>query len=218
MLGGLSEERRRLLRSMFAKAKKGRTWFSIDVAATASALKEPRERLVAALNDLEDQGELTLQVAGLRLGYRFLERPGSAEELARTIHERFQQSETRDVARLGQVIELASLPSCTVRAVLDYFGESLSEDCGHCDRCLGESIPPMPPVREADLTTEEREVVASLLAGGHEALASPRQMARFLCGLASPAASRARLTRDSRFGRLAHLRFAAVMEAAEQVA
>ena len=49
-------------------------------------------------------------------------------------------------------------------------------------------------------------LIASLAGEAHTALASPRQMARFLCGLASPSASRAGLTRDSRFGHF--LRFA----------
>ena len=217
MLEGLDETRQRFLRSMFANAKKGRTWFSIDIAATAESLNERRERLITALNYFEEQGDLTLKVAGLRHGYRFVQRPASADELVRNIHARFQQSEARDIARLGQVVELASMPSCTVRAVLDYFGESLDADCGHCDRCLGESIPPMPPVREPKFTAEERGMVTSLLAEKHPALASPRQLARFLCGLPSPAASHAGLTRDSRFGRIAHMRFGTVVDVAEQV-
>ena len=207
MLEGLDEARTRFLRSLFAQAKKGRTWFSIDIAAAAGVLHERRERLIAALNYFEDQGDLTLKVADLRHGYRFVQRPPSADELVRTIYERFQQSEARDIARLAQVVELASMPSCTVRTVLDYFGESLGADCGHCDRCLGEPIPTMPPLKDPELTAEDHAMVASLLAEKHSALASPRQLARFLCGLPSPAASKAGLTRDSRFGHFSHMRF-----------
>jgi ATP-dependent DNA helicase RecQ len=49
----------------------------------------------------------------------------------------------------------------------------------------------------------------------HAALATPRQLARFLCGMASPAAVRARLTRNSAFGMLADLPFSEVLAIAE---
>ena len=212
MLEGLDAERTRFLRSMFARATKARTWFTIDIAATAIALNEPRERLVSALNHFEDQGDLILKVAGLRRGHRFVNRPDSADALARMIYERFQESEARDIARIGQVVELAAMERCTVRKVLDYFGETLEADCGHCDRCLGEPIPPMPPLRDEAVMEEGMALIAALAGEAHTALASPRQMARFLCGLASPSASRAGLTRDSRFGHFAHMHFGTVME------
>ena len=43
------------------------------------------------------------------------------------------------------------------------------------------------------------------------ALGAPRQRARFLCGITSPATSRAKLTRDALFGVLAERRFADVL-------
>jgi ATP-dependent DNA helicase RecQ len=215
MLAGLDAERVRFLRAMFSRAKKGRTWFSIDIAETAKALNEERQRLVAALNHFEESGDLTLKVAGLRHGYRFRRRPGgSGSQFAATIHERFLRSEARDIERIQQVVELASMDSCTVRKVLDYFGESLSSNCGHCDRCFGEPISPMPPDSGTKLTSADRETIASVMAETHPALATPRQIARFLCGLPSPSASRAKITRDPRFGTLAHRRFHAVMGAA----
>ncbi|MDA0322332.1 MAG: RecQ family ATP-dependent DNA helicase [Verrucomicrobia bacterium] len=212
MLQGFDEARTRFLRAMFSKAEKGRTWFSIDIAATASELGEKRERLVAALNYFEEKGDLTLKVAGLRHGYRFVKRPDSTEDLAQAIFARFQESETRDIARLGQVVELASMQTCTVRSVLNYFGESLESDCGHCDRCLGEPVLPMPRLHEAEITEEQGRAVAALVGEQHAPLATPRQLARFLCGLPSPAASRARLTKDNRFGLLSRHRFATVLD------
>jgi ATP-dependent DNA helicase RecQ len=49
----------------------------------------------------------------------------------------------------------------------------------------------------------------------HAALKTPRQLARFLCGMASPAATRARLTRHAAFGLLVELPFAEVLIIAE---
>jgi ATP-dependent DNA helicase RecQ len=211
MLADLDAPTRRFARAMFAKSRKGRTWFSLDIAAVAEAIGEPRARLVAALNHFEEKGDLTISVADVRHGYRFACRPAAADALVEMLHQRFLQSEARDIARLGQVVALAATPSCTVRTVLAYFGEALPTDCGHCDRCLGESVPPMPTAMEPAFTDDDRALVASLLRNPPPALASPRQRARFLCGLPSPAVVQARLTHDPRFGRFAHHRFATVL-------
>ncbi len=49
-----------------------------------------------------------------------------------------------------------------------------------------------------------------------DALAEPRQQARFLCGLTSPALARARISRHALFGSLERLRFADVLTWCEE--
>ncbi|WFB36021.1 RecQ family ATP-dependent DNA helicase [Kiritimatiellota bacterium B12222] len=215
MLAGYDEERRQFLKKLFAQAKKGRTWFTIDLAAAAESMGEDRKRLVTALNYLEEKGELLLKVAGLRQAYRFVQRPSSIDELSQRIYQRFLNSERRDIERIEQVVALSESPECSVRQVLAYFGESLEGDCGHCDRCLREEIPPLPGQSERALSQKEIQAIQKVCAEGHQALAHPRQVARFLCGLSSPAASRARLTRDPRFGSMSHHRFATIAKGAE---
>ncbi len=53
------------------------------------------------------------------------------------------------------------------------------------------------------------------MARAARALTTPRQVARFLCGLSSPATTRARLTRHRLFGALADVPFPTVLELAE---
>ena len=65
------------------------------------------------------------------------------------------------------------------------------------------------------LGDEDRDVLMSLRAEGQTALATPRQLARFLCGLSSPATSKAKLTKHATFGRLAHQPFADVLRFVE---
>jgi len=50
-----------------------------------------------------------------------------------------------------------------------------------------------------------------LRAERHEALASARQVARFLCGINSPSATRARLSKHKLFGLLSDLPFKQVL-------
>ena len=82
----------------FSKPNKAKTWFTLDVPAAAAATGEPRERIVAALNYLEEKGDLTLKVAGARQGYRRLRSLVDGETLAGKLHARFAEREERDVA------------------------------------------------------------------------------------------------------------------------
>ncbi len=218
ILGRFDPARARFLDSLFARAKKGRIWYSLDLAAVASETGESRGRLVAALNYLEEIGELELQVAELRLGYRLVRPPADVAALAAELAARFQKGETRDLARIRAVLDLAAQPGCTVRALLGYFGEDLGRDCGHCDRCLGEAIPSVPPPQVRDFTDQDRAKVRAIRAENHQALATPRQLARFFCGLSSPAASRVRpsLSRHPSFGMMADRPFGHVLDLVEE--
>jgi ATP-dependent DNA helicase RecQ len=55
------------------------------------------------------------------------------------------------------------------------------------------------------------DVFAALWANHPAALGAPRQQARFLAGITSPATSRAKLTKDSVFGSLSERWFADVL-------
>ena len=57
----------------------------------------------------------------------------------------------------------------------------------------------------------DRAVLDELTAEHPTALGSPRQRARFLCGLSSPATTKAKLSRHALFGALAEQRFADVL-------
>jgi ATP-dependent DNA helicase RecQ len=216
ILARFGAERAAFLRRLLSRARKGRTWFTLDVPAAARDLGEPRERIVAALGYLEEQGDLVLQTTGSRLGYRRLRDDPDADRLRPALAARFLEREQRDIARVRQVLAYAESPGCLTRALLSYFGESLPRDCGHCGRCLGVAARPVPPAPSRSITPKEQAMLSALRAERHAALSSPRQLARFLCGLTSPAASRARLSRDPRFGALADVPFAQVLALAEQ--
>jgi ATP-dependent DNA helicase RecQ len=63
----------------------------------------------------------------------------------------------------------------------------------------------------ADTPTLDRAELRALSRAHPQALGEARQLARFLCGLTSPATSRARLSRHALFGVLAERRFEQVL-------
>jgi ATP-dependent DNA helicase RecQ len=142
-----------------------------------------------------------------------LRAPDAADEVVERLAERFAQRERAETERIGRVLALVEHDRCQVAALVGYFGEERAEPCGHCTSCLEggpRRLPdpdPAPPIGELVTPRALRAVEI----GHPEALATPRQRARFLCGISSPATSRAKLTRDPLFGVLAERRFADVL-------
>jgi ATP-dependent DNA helicase RecQ len=206
------DARREFLRRVFKHARKAKTWWNIDVHETAIELGEERSRVVAAINYLEERGEIVLQATGVRQGFRLLRRPGELTPLTEEMSKRFVERERRDIARLDQVSKFADHDGCRTRYLLRYFGEPAEQDCGHCAWCRGHRPGAMGTIEHAKLDERERAMIAALKAQRHDALATPRQMARFLCGITSPAASRAKLSKDERFGALELMPFREVLK------
>jgi len=202
-------DRADFLRRLVASGKTGRAWTSIDPEESASALGEERSRIVAALGHLEQRGLIELRVADARQRYTILARPDSPVELLARLVERFALRERTEAQRIQQVISLVTNDGCQVNALVAYFGERRDEPCGHCSYCLGgiaQRLPEatLPPAFEAIV---DRRALAELTAAEPFALGAPRQLARFLCGITSPATSRAKLTRGELFGVLSDRHF-----------
>jgi ATP-dependent DNA helicase RecQ len=158
---------------------------------------------------------LVLEAAGVRQGYRRLRRPANQQELVKTLVDRFVERERQDIARIRRVLSLAEHQGCRTAYLLDYFGEALGT-CGHCDRCLSEPASKVQPPRFRKPGPQDAEAIRRLRAERHAALQSPRQMARFLCGISSPATSRAKLRKHADFGRLERVPFSEVLALVEK--
>jgi len=217
-LGALSGEPRQFAQRLFDAAKKGRIWYSLNAGQVAQALGAERERVVRALHYLDEHGWIELRASEPRL--RFTRSGGSAadtEALVAKLHERFERREAQDIERIQHVVTLVTEVGCQTAALVGYFGETLAEPCGHCTSCLDAAptaVRALPA--EAALPSiamlPDLQSFADLRAEYPAALAEPRQQARFLCGLSSPALVGARLTRHALFGKLDAYPFADVLE------
>ena len=201
-------ERGRFLAQVFGAARKGRVWYALDPARVG----QPRERVVRALEYLDEQGLIELRVSEVRHRFEWLDGSTSVDALVSPLAERFARHEAREVARVQQVLALIESPTCQINALVSHFGQQRDAPCGHCTVCLDGPVrlpepAPRPPVGRL----VDRNEVAGLAEAHPQALGESRQLARFLCGLSSPAMTAARLGRHALFGALESHRFTDVL-------
>ena len=212
------EAHRKRVSDLFQVAQKGRLWYKLNPDDAALALGLERGRVVRGLEVLEERGHIELRTAEVRQRF-FRQRPTEdIEALADDFAKRVTQRELGELTRLAKVVKLISLGGCQTNALTGYFGEKRKEPCGHCTFCeTGQaqvlSKPAPPPPIPSTLASD----VGVLRTAHSAALGESRQLARFLCGLTSPAVSRARLGRHPLFARLEDHPFASVLEWVDSV-
>jgi ATP-dependent DNA helicase RecQ len=217
VLAGHAAEQQQFLKELFAAGKKGMRWTTVDVEEVMAELGVERERVLKALSGLEESGEAVVRPSGVRQRYRLVVEGGAVKtsEVANRLGELFARREARDIARLRQVLEFAGHPGCLTRWLLGYFGEVMAGTCGSCESCkskkVGETARPIPGTVQREIGAEEMSAIQALIQEGHPALRGARQVTRFLCGLSSPASTRARLGKHDAFGLLERLPFAEVL-------
>jgi ATP-dependent DNA helicase RecQ len=207
--------RQEFLHAILRAGKHGRTWITLDLEEVATATEQPRERIEAALRYLDEQGDIELKPSGLRQGFERVRPPTSLDPVVSRLLELFRRREERDIERTAQVLRFVEDRGCLVLHLLSHFGEAGRAPCKRCTSCKDTSPAkgprPVPRSPSPPLDDRAADLVRALRAEGHEALRHARQVARYLCGLTSPATARARLGRDPRFGRLGHVPFGDVL-------
>ena len=215
ILAGRSPTERKFIQQILAAGVMKRWWLYFQPTQLAEKFNCSREKVVTALNGLQSAGDIILSVWGVRHGYKLKKDPGDLKTLTAALVERFQSREQADLGRLCQVLGLSAHRGCLTSYLTKHFGEKLSGPCGHCDRCRGVPARTIKRPKSRRITQDDIAAVRKLVDEKHAALKTPRQLARFLCGMASPAATRARLTRNSAFALLADLPFSEVLVIAE---
>jgi ATP-dependent DNA helicase RecQ len=217
VLAGHTAERQAFLRKLFSAGKRGYTWLTLsDLDTIATQIGETRERITKALNYLEEGGDIEMKPSGIRHRYRLHSEGHDTEALVRRMQELFAIRETKDAGRLQNVMAFAQDQRCLTRHLLRYFGEDLDADCGHCGSCLNpiKQTRDIPRSASKTITTDHVAIIQALIKEGHAALRAPRQMARFLCGISSPATSRDKLTKHDAFALLEAHPFQQVLDQA----
>jgi len=213
-------ERARFVEAVFGQAKKGRTWYGLQPEKVAFALKTPRDRVLKALEYLEEKGWVELRASDARMRFKRLASPAEGPALTASLMQRFARREAQAIAQVADVVRIVTMDSCQTNALTAHFGDVRAKPCGHCSVCLrghaealvDEGAPP-PIATRVDLGEVRRVVAAE-----PRALGEARKLARFLSRLSSPALVTAKLTRHKLYGALEGYRFDQVLAWCEALA
>ena len=216
-LAGHRPERQRFLSRLFALGKPSRGWLVFSLAEVAEELGESVHKITESLEWLEGHGDIVQRVSKVHKKYRRLREVDSAvvRVLSEKMAQIFIERESRDLERLDTVVSFLRDEQCLVLRLLDYFGELDQRSCGVCSSCQaiekeGRSF----PERELpELSIEDLQLIQTIMAERQAALRSPRQLARFFCGIASPASAGARLKQHRAYGIFNNFAFEDVLAA-----
>lgn len=204
------------LREVFACASTAKKWSSLDMDLAVQRCAQPREVIVRALDNLHSKGFAEIQMAGYRQRFRRLIHAIDVEANTQQLNESFLAHEQMEIGRIAAISEYAQLSSCLCSHILNYFGEKI-EHCGHCGICLGDSPAQVPQQRKLSLADCDLNGFDELIQENPSALSRPRQQARFLCGINSPAVSAIRgLRGNTLFARCEGVAFVEVLAYCEQ--
>jgi ATP-dependent DNA helicase RecQ len=200
ILKNFDGERREFLAGVLGQLTKARTWFSLNMSAAAKALGQPRARIVKAVDFMEAQGWLEVKVSDLVHGYRWLRRIEQPKLLADEYFDKAVMRERAEVDRMNDVFALAQANECQSELLARHFGEQLDQPCGHCTHCIGEGAQEIPRIGRSEIGTSAKTALDEVSRQYPDQFTTPRQRARFLCGLSSPSFVRSKLTRHPSFG------------------
>lgn len=211
ILANFDEDRRQFIAGIFKQAVKKQVWFQIDLEAATNALGCPRQRLVAALDYLGEQGMLEVKVAGVRNRYTVVKQPENVQELAQALSDDASKREVREIERLQQVLDWISLDQCQTSALCERFDKALESNCGHCGYCETHKSVVIKEPALSEVPDNVLNAAVELQKSMPEVLATPTDVTRVLCGLSSPAISRAKLAKHNLFGSCSEIAFASVL-------
>jgi len=165
-------------------------------------------KLTTLLREMEAGGEVKLKLSHRLVHYRIKKEPANLTELVDEAIGVFEHQAQHDLDRIESVFKMATSRRCIAASLVGYFGEKLQEPCGRCASCVGKSRPRKLPISpQTDVSLEELGSIKALIAEKRPALSSPERLARFLCGIYSPAMMRFRLYSNKRWGMLARMSY-----------
>ena len=205
------EERRDFIRAILTTADRAKIWHSINFDALNQHYASDRQRMLTAINYLDEKGMIELQSKQMTQVYQILESHFDGKTLTASLSQRFTDKETSEVGRINQLVTLFTSNQCLSRQLAHYFAdEQMITDCGVCSACRGEPaiLPPAPyqkPLDDYDFNQVCLNVVTKLADA-----CTPVLIARFLCGLPTPLFTKLKLRSCQGFAQFEKHRFSNV--------
>lgn len=201
ILAGYPAREKALIRKLVAAAESrfGSLHFKLYEIAEQTGIS--RDQTAERLTALAAAGDVRMEQRGLREIYQMSKSwTGEIPAVIADLTRRFESRAGFEHERILAVLAYAESRHCRAVALARYFGRKQAVPCGTCDLCRGAKPVRLGAYQAPGIPDDEWALMAALRAENHAALGTPLQLARFLCGIPSPAASKARLQQRAEFG------------------
>ena len=216
IVAGCAQKEKSRVRKLFGAAESAYGSLHFKLYEIAASTGISREQALQIITDLADAGDIRLEQRGLREVFLMNKKWDAViAPVIENITTRFEARAQFEFARIRLVLKYAESRKCRVRFLSDYFGVKSQAPCGVCDLCCGGKPLRMPDRPTAPMPAEEWSAMLALRDEHHAALGTPLQLARYLCGIHSPAAYQARLQNRSLFGMWQNHRFTTILQMLE---
>jgi ATP-dependent DNA helicase RecQ len=199
ILSQFEGKRLEFLESIFKETRSGRIWEHLNIEDYLQTTGEDRQRVVKALDWLDQRGRIELKTKNLVEVYRVTGRIKSQTEATLKYHEMFTDREAREIERIQTMIDFFGSKTCLARSLSGYYGEELKQDCQTCSTCKG-SASGLAPRRAMPKIGLNRGECMELLTQALGKSISLVKITRFLLGLSSPDFLRLKLKKNPLFG------------------
>lgn len=198
ILHGRAAQEKSLIKKLFAQAEFAYGELRFDLHQIKQDTGISREKSTHLLQELTACGDLILKSRGLREVWKMKATINLVDEIPSFV-EKFTEREKRDLIRLQWMHAYTTTKRDRTAFVDQYFSSHKLKELKS-------------PTRSNKLSVSDDawQAIQNLRKENLVALQSVKQLARFLCGIYSPASYRARLTQRKEFGMLKHFDIAEV--------
>jgi len=216
LLQHFNGERYQFVQAILASADRARTWATVNFEKLQSLYPSDRQRVITALDYLDQQGMMELQTKQMTNVYQVFPE-AITPDLITKLAQRFSDKEHSEITRIHFLLDFFASDRCLNWQLAAYFSDNnLQQACGHCSVCAGQqtrlpaviALTPLATLNVAQLTGAIKDKL-----GQH---ASDRLVARFLCGLTTPIFTRLKVRQTTGFAVLEKYRFADVLQWLQQ--
>lgn len=221
ILAHFEGERQQFLSHVFAHIQVKKIWGDLDFDGLYQAHGHERQRVLKALDYLVEKGQLVLETKKITQVFDINLQALNSPSLIDDLQVYFSEKETKEIARIGQLVRFFELDVCLSHALARYFDDNQAPvHCQHCSVCRG-NITKLPQGERPSMPTKaelERHLTAFKQLSAKKGLLAPTLglEVKFLMGLSMPAFSRTGINQLTGFGVCSQQRYQTVLNVLNQ--
>jgi ATP-dependent DNA helicase RecQ len=204
-------ERRTFIQALFENCVVKKTWTYVDIQAILDNYSTDRNRVLTALEWLEDQGYLELQAKLAVERFDVSSEDFDTEVLSQKMYQLFLNKEQVEIERIHNMLALFESDHCLSKQLAEYFGDTNSPtECGHCSVCLSGAASFQSNKKLSALSSMDGESLLQAFQTTMGTYMSVHNASKFLCGIHTPIFTRLKVRSLPNFGHLEQYPFQAV--------